>query len=140
MSLTNVRSDIRERMNLLGYTEWLDAFNLENVPETIIDKSYHIGSARGDGVKLNMHDQVIDFAQTIVFWRSGFSNPGEGLDLAIEGIQEILCDVLGPARRITPTFKNIRFQDFSLEPGAEDNDNLIKATINLTVQVSLAVT
>lgn len=139
MTLVGTRTFIRERMTLLGFTEWEDAFDIDNVPESLLDKSYHIGSPGGDHVKLNMHDQLINAKVALVFWRMGFNTPAAAVDSSLVDIETILCDFLAPAQRVVPVFRNVVLVDYKLEPLSDDNNNIIRSTINLTVQVSLAV-
>lgn len=138
MTLNEVRGFLREHLNELGYREWKDAFAVDNIPSTIDDKSYHILSPAASGVQLNMRDQVIDFDQNVSIIRKGFRNPAEAVDRVVADVQTILCDLLAPENRVAGHL-NVKFGGFTIEPLNDENDNSVRATINLSVQVSLGV-
>lgn len=139
MNLSIARTTIRSVMEDLGFEEWTDAFNIENIPETLLDKSFHILSPSASGVKLNMHDQVIDFEHHLTIFRRGFQNPAEAEDSIIEDCEDILCSILSPENRLVDKL-NIKFEGFTIDPLNIENDNSVKATIILIVQVTLGVT
>lgn len=139
MSLSLVRSFLRDRMNGLGYVEWTDAFSTENIPSTILDKTYHILSPSADGRAINMHDLPIDFSQELSIFRRGFRNPAEAVDGVIADLEDIICDLFDPEQRFDGHL-NIVLGGFTIEPLGDDNDNSVKATLNLSVQVTLGVT
>jgi hypothetical protein len=62
MSLTSVRPYFRTHCNALGFTEWMDGFNIENIPSTLIDMAYHIGPPQTTGISNNQGDQVTEAA------------------------------------------------------------------------------
>ena len=42
MSLSNIKSLFRTRLEGQSFEEWEDAFNLENIPNSSLDKAFHI--------------------------------------------------------------------------------------------------
>lgn len=135
--MTGVRPFIREIMEGQGFEEWTDAFNTSNIPETLLDKSFHILSPSGEGVSLNMNDQVINFEQQVSIFRKGFENPADAIDEVISDIRGILCEILSPAERVQEHL-NVIFEGFTIEPLNADNDNSVKATITFNVQVAMS--
>lgn len=139
MILSQVRTTIRDRMIGLGYEEWT-GFSDENVPETILDKTFHVSVSGGTGANLAMHVLRLPNDVKVTLWRKGFNNPVEAQDAALGSIQEMLCDLLNPATRSTPSYRRIDLSSYELEPIAGDNESVCKAIVNLTVETILEVT
>lgn len=139
MILSQVRTTIRDEIIELGYEEWT-GFSAENVPETILDKTFHVSVSGGSGSPLNMHVLKLPNDVALTLWRKGFNNPVEAQDAGLETIQEVLCDLLNPAVRTTPSYRRIDLSSYTLEPIAGDNDSICKIVINLTVETILEVT
>lgn len=139
MILSQVRTTIRDRMIGLGYEEWT-GFSDENLPETILDRTFHASVSGGSGSNLAMHVLKLPSDVKITLWRKGFNSPVEAQDAALSSIQEILCDLLNPAVRTTPSYRRIDLSSFELEPIAGDNESVCKAIVNLTVETILEVT
>lgn len=136
MTLTDVRDFLRTRMDALLFTEWQDGFNVNNIPDTILDKAYHILSPNAETVKLDMVILDMDFHQEIAVFRKGFRNPAEAIDAAIEDMETIIVDLISMANRFTGHL-NVIPGGFTIEPLSDDNDNSVKATLNLRVKVLL---
>ncbi len=132
MSVTLVVPLFRTRMDGLGYREHTDGFNIENIPSTIIDKSYHIEVITGTGGVINQHVQGVDMPITLRVFREGFRDPAAMRDEMLGDMQSIICDILTPAVRLTSGIKNIVFDSFSLLPLDDSNDNSIILEMNFT--------
>lgn len=139
MSLTAVRPFFRSVLNGQGYQEWVDAFNVENIPSTLLTKgAYHIESNEVVGVKLNQSDQELEMRISVSMYFKGYRNPSEAVDSAINKIQNFLKELLKPSNRIgqyDDGIKNVTFNDYALEPINISNDNIVKASVNFTVFV-----
>jgi hypothetical protein len=139
MSLTAVRPFFRSVLNSQGYQEWVDAFNIENIPSTVLTKgAYHIESNEVTGVKLNQADQELEMRVRINMFFKGYRNPSEAVDSAINKIQTFLKELLKPTNRIgqyEDGIKNVVFNDYGLESLNISNDNVVKASVNFTVFV-----
>jgi hypothetical protein len=138
MSLSLVRPFIRTRLNELGFQEWPDGFNTENIPETLLDKAYHIATPSADFGTLNHHDQPIDLRQELSIFRKGFRDPAEAIDTIIGDCEDIVCDLLDPENRFDGHL-NIVFRGFTIEPLNDENDNSVKAVLSFDVVVTLGV-
>lgn len=139
MTLSEVRTVIRDRMFLLGYEEWTN-FSDTNVPATELERAFHVAVTGGAGTNLNMHVLKLPNDVVLTIWRKGFNNPVEAMDAGLASIQEVLCDLLNPAVRTLPAYRRIDLNSYSLEPVAGDNESICKVIINLTVEVMLEVT
>lgn len=142
MSLTEIRPYFRTRFNALGYSEWQDAFNIENVPESIIDGSYHIEAFEIPAKSLNQTDLQLEPIVITKLVFLGFRYPSEALDKAMEALDDIYVEVLLPANRLEGTggLRNVLLIDTNIEPLNFDNDNGILITIRWRCQVNLCTT
>ena len=60
-------------MDGLGYEEWQDGFNFNNIPETILDQAYHVGPAEISGGVANQLDHKFDYDLTLRVFKKGFN-------------------------------------------------------------------
>lgn len=139
MGLVDVRPYFRARLNSLGYKEWSDGFNFDNIPENIIDKAYHIDDFEVTFESLNQTDLELDVSVTTRLFFKGFRNVKEALDICNERLDAILVEVLKPTNRLTGTLglRNVLLSSIKKEPVDVSNDNTIRVAIVWSVQVNL---
>lgn len=131
-----VRPYFRARMDSLGFQEWAEEFELDNVPETISDKSYHIKSRLINAVSQTVQPLRVDQeAQLVVIFR-GFSSPMNAEDAAHLGLETIVKDVLKPSNRLSGTegLRNVLFVRAEIEPLNFENDNSVRLIITFNCQ------
>lgn len=141
MSLSEVRPYFRARMNYLGYTEWADAFNFENIPESILDKSYHIDANQIRVISFNQADLSIDHSVTLRLFLKGFRTPKDALDSAMIRLDAIYQEVLKPGNRLTGTggLRNVLLDSTDLQPLSRSNDNAVMVEMNFIAKVHISV-
>jgi len=139
MSISNVRSFYRTQLETLGFDEWTDGFNFENIPSTILDKSFHIDVEPSTGGVINQHAQNVDMPVIIRVFRKGFRDPSNGIDLALLDVETIICAILAPSVRLSSDIKNVVLEGFSVNPLADSNDNAIMVEINFTNNLILEI-
>ena len=123
--LSLVRVYFRTRMESLGYVEWRDGFNFENIPSTLLDRSFHIES--GDVVPTASSHQVHEFSSpvTIRVYLKGFLDPVEAIDNAFDSADDIMMEILLPSNRIGLNVKDIVPTNISVKPLSDQNDNSV---------------
>lgn len=141
MSMTACKAYFRTQANAIGLKEWKDGFSFSNIPSNIIDKSYHLESGPGVGVKLNQNDQEINFQMIVRIFVKGFRDPASGIDTAIALTEDLLEQALDPATRLTQTtgIKQVTFESVNFEPPIGDNDNLVIASVQFRVLTILGL-
>lgn len=139
MRLADIRPFLREVVTDLGFTEWPDGFNFENIPENISEKAYHILTPSGDGGPISMHDQQVSVVNQIRIFRKGFRDPGEAIDTIMSDLDNVICDLFHPEHRFNGHL-NITLDGFEINPLSDSNDNSVVATLNVNVKVTLGVT
>jgi hypothetical protein len=117
MFIADVRPYFRTRMETLGYEEWSDGFNNENIPETLLERVFHLES--GEIAPTASNHQVHE-----VYLR-GFNNPVEAIDNAYVVAETILADILLPANRFGTCIKDVEPGAISAKPLSDRNDNSV---------------
>lgn len=142
MSLNLVRPYFRARLNALGYKEWSDGFNFDNIPENIIDKSYHLDANQITNTQLNHNDLEVSHTVVTRVWFKGFKTVKEALDRTMERIDDIMVEVLKPTNRVTGTggLRNVTLDNVVIEPLADSNDNTIRVSLTWDVRVYVCLT
>lgn len=122
--------------------EWEDAFNLANIPASIIDRSYHIFipsitiSPQNDRTK----DHRVN-AQ-IAYFRKGFKNPRVA---QLEGLDECFCliqAIVNPLKWNDPTYMiyRVNADQVTQSPVDGSNDNLIFFQMNFSLLMMVKTT
>lgn len=140
LCFSEVKPFYRTILKARGLTEHTDAFNIDNIPETIFNKSFHILFGPFLGTKLNMHIQETSVNVQIRFFLKGFRDPASGVDSAILLGENIIRDCLAPAKRIgTNSIKNVTFIRMSVDPYADSNDNLVSTLLEFETLIMLDI-
>lgn len=139
MSLSLIRAYFRQHMITLGFKEWKDAFNFENIPSTILNNSFHIESFSTRGVKLNQNDQEILSSIAIRLFKKGYRDPAQGVDLVIVDQESILLEILAHTNRIGGGIKTIKYIGSQIEQLNTDNDNAIMLKLDFECLITLGL-
>ena len=126
-------------MVALGFKEWKDGFNTDNIPSTIADKSFHLDTRAGVGIKLNQNDQEVNFDVNVKLFRKGFRDPASAIDQVLSDCQSIIVESCKASNRLTGNLKNVVFSGATIDPIADSNDNFVVLTMTFTAFVIIAV-
>lgn len=131
--LTSVRPFFRTRLNGLGFSEWKDGFQSDNIPRSLLDGAYHIESGLVTPTAPNQQLSVFDSEVVVRVFFKGFRSPADAIDKALEKAEVILSDILQPDVKHSLTcIKDIRSEQITVEPLAATNDNSVILTMNFT--------
>ena len=137
MSLSNVRGYFRTHFDAAGYEEWTDAFNRDDIPHSIINKSYHI--LNPTIVQTNHNQLHLELVETVeaTFILKGYRTPADAVDDAHTEIEALLDRILGHSNRTKSVagIKNVVLDNIDIEPYSEDNDNMVRVTMRFSVLV-----
>lgn len=140
MSLTHVRPYFRERALSLGWAEWKEPFNVNNIPATIIDNAFNVEMGRLSGLKQNQEDIETELPVIVRYFRKGYRDPQGALDLSIAAVDSYIREALRHNLRLVGVgLKNVRLVGTNWVRFNESNDNLIMAEMEFTTLVILAV-
>lgn len=139
MSITALRPYFKTRCETVGLKQHMDVFNLDNIPSSVMDLSYHIGAPRIDGTKLNQNDQEISASIDISFFIKGARLVSDAIDKAISKSNDLIVEAQKPVNRIGVLIKNVSLSSVIYEPIDASNDNSVKCTVSfncvLTIQL-----
>jgi hypothetical protein len=133
MALANVYELIQTKVESLGFTPWEDAFQIDNIPSTIQDKSFHveIGSIGGEPADHTTHR--FTFPMLIRVIRRGFRYPSEAKSQAMVDADSILAGLLEPAFRLLvgEDVKDLVPAGVELREFSGSNDNVLVLEIRI---------
>ncbi len=133
MGLSDVRAYFRTSMESLGYNEWRDGFNAENIPSTLLDNSFHIVS--GDITPtVNHQGHEFDCPITIRIFKKGFLDPVSAIDESYIDVETIYAEILSPANRLTVDVHDVVPTGISVNPLTLQNDNAAVVEINFNAK------
>lgn len=136
MSVTLVKPFVTSKLTALGYTEWTDAFGEDNLPSTLIDKSFHYRIISVDGTSFNQETIEYNLIFEVKIYFKGFNNTGSALDQSLADCEIVIADFQNIADQSTSQIKGLYFDSMTLEPLDEAlNDNIIVATLRFSVRV-----
>jgi len=139
MSFTEVRPYIRTRMNGLNYEEHKDGFDYENIPSTLLHKSYHIESSSISATSTGNGAIDCDVYVILRVFISGYKYPADGIDSALSRAEVILQDLIAPENRSPTCVQNILMDNINILPLSDSNNNAIILEVSLTANVLLVI-
>ena len=137
MSLDVIKPYFRLRCNSIGLVEHEDAFNIENIPDTLADGSYHISFLSFSGIKSNQNDQELLIPIEVVFFKKGYRYPSEGIDNALTLVESLIKEVQRPQYRLGTVIKNITTGNCDIEQQSLSNDNIVMVRIVFNLIMTL---
>lgn len=136
MSVTVIKPYITGKLAGLGYTEWQDAFGEDNLPSTLIDKSFHYKTASVSGTSFNQETIEYNVVVEVKIYFKGFNSTGSALDQSLADCEVVIADVQNVADVATAQIKGLFFDSMTLDPLDEAlNDNIIVATLIFNARV-----
>jgi len=138
MSLENVRTYFRSRLDGLGYSEWKDGFAFDNIPETVLDRSYHVFIESISGGPINHTHQDTESEVVVRLFYRGYRMASEAIDDSISGVEAIIADVCKVANR-TATLLNVIFDTADFNPLNAENDNSVFVEMRFSARVILGI-
>lgn len=130
MGIANVRQYFRDRMDAIGYVEWTDGFNVENIPSTVLDQSYHVESGQISATTANHQPHRFDCPIVLRVFFKGFNDPIRAIDDAYGYAEDILAEVLLPSNRLSNDIHDVQPVSIAVNPLTQQNDNSVILEIN----------
>lgn len=141
MSFKTIRPYFQERMSAVDneFKEWEDAFNIDNIPATILDKSWHLRfqpfsyNTGGAHTCLSFECPI-----TLSVFVKGYRNPVEAVDMALIFADAILKECTKPVQRLNqPKIKNVLPNNVSVRELNDSNDNAAVLEIQFICEVMI---
>jgi len=137
--IAEVQDYVRARMRELGYTEWTDGFNFENIPRTRLDTTFHIALGASAGVSNNQDHQIINSPFTVRIFGAQTRTPKDLIDAAVVRADAVIAKMINPRKRLVEiSIKNVVFNLMEVEQLDESNDNGVIVRVEFTASVFLS--
>lgn len=143
MSWNNVRPYFNSILEAQGYREWAEGFAVDTIPDTVLDKSFHVGLGPMEGIRQNQLDQETEVNVVLRTYYKGYRSSQEAIDTAVsesETIMKQLVKVADVGGRVsTAGLVNVTFNEVAIDPIDASNDNAVVVTAGYTVRVVIPV-
>ena len=140
MSFTDLRPYFQARLAAVDpdFREWEDGFNVDNIPSTILDKSWHLRFDPFSYVGTAHTCLSFDCGLTMSVFFKGYRNPQEAIDSALFFADAIIKECTNPVHRLNqPKIKNVLPSTVAVRELGATNDNAVVLEIQLTCEVIL---
>jgi len=136
MSITLIKPYFTQQLNALGFTEWEDAFGEDNLPSTVIDRSYHQRIVSVSGTAVNQESLEYFIIHEIKVYFKSFNNTDLGVDAALLESESVIVKCCNLPEYSTAGLKGVFLDSLDVSPFDNNvNDNLMVATIQFNVRV-----
>ena len=136
MSISFIKPYFSSKLIAAGYEEWPDGFGEDNIPSTVLDKSFHQRFISADSRAINQESFEMVVRHEIKVFIKGFNNPASAIDEGLVAGQTIVADCLNLADYLAAGVKALFFDGFTVDPyDAIENDNIIVLTLTFSVRV-----
>jgi hypothetical protein len=143
MSVSQVRTYFNDRVREVdsNLKVWDDAFNIDNVPESLIDTYYHV-QYNSVGVSTNNDVSIEDSVSVVItLWKKGFRDPIEAYDSINDLGLCIRLNCLQPAKiALTDNIRQVESVSVLSEPIEGSNDNIIKLSLEFNARLFFKIT
>lgn len=142
MSLTAPIQYAVKELTKLGYTEWEEPFDPENIPSSLMDKAFHVSMDPFNGFVKENVSQAIDVPVTVRCFFKGFRTPKDARDEAIAQCDEIIADMINATnfRSFSIPITGVQFDSGRIDPFENDqNDNVVVAVLTFVFRIYICV-
>ncbi len=139
MIYSKVRDYVNSIIGTYNLKKWDDAFNIDNIPTTLIDNGYHLSYSVPTITKQQRTIEA-GFSVTLNFFFKGYKTPSQKLDDAMDLVASISRDLASQDNvasfRVTDDYPIQDCNPISQVPTfIESNDNIIIITLELEMTV-----
>ena len=145
MKISKVRTYLSNQVKTIDsdFYEWEDAFNIDNIPSNIKDKSYHIAYEIPTSADFDTHlEDAIDVTVSVFF--KGYRTPAATLDTAMDLCNDIRIQAVKKesieAFRSTDDNPIFGVISNSIVPTTiPSNDNQVVITLQFTIRMAQTI-
>lgn len=143
MSVSQVRTYFIDRVQEVdsNLKVWDDAFNIDNVPESLIDTYFHV-QYNSVGVSTNNDISIEDSVSVVLtLWKKGFRDPIEAYDELNDLGLCIRLNCLQPDKiALTDNIRQVESVSVLSEPIEGSNDDIIKLSLEFNARLFFKIT
>lgn len=136
MSISLIKPYFTQQLNTLGLTEWTDAFGEDNLPSTVVDRSYHQRVVTVSGTSINQETLEYLVNHELKIYFKSFNDTDLGVDNALIESESVIVKCCNLPDYSTAGLKGVFLDSMDVSPfDNEVNDNLMVATIQFSVRI-----
>lgn len=136
MSISLIKPYFTQQLNALGLTEWTDAFGEDNLPSTVVDRSYHQRVVTVSGTSINQETLEYLVNHELKIYFKSFNDTDLGVDNALIESESVIVKCCNLPEYSTAGLKGVFLDSMDVSPfDNEVNDNLMVATIQFSVRI-----
>lgn len=136
MSISLIKPYFTQQLNTLGLTEWTDAFGEDNLPSTVVDRSYHQRVVTVSGTSINQETLEYLVNHELKIYFKSFNDTDLGVDNALIESESVIVKCCNLPEYSTAGLKGVFLDSMDVSPfDNEVNDNLMVATIQFSVRI-----
>lgn len=140
MSFIDLRPYFEERMKAVDcdLREWPDAFNAENIPSQILDKSWHVEFGPFNYTGTAHTCLHFDCPVQLRVFIKGYREPKEAVDSALKLANDVVKECCKPSNRLNQAhIKNVLPNLVDIRELAQANDNCAVLELTFDCEVVL---
>ena len=140
MSLKPVRSFIKSRLSETSssFKEHKDGFNRDNIPRSLLNKSYFIDVASSNNESTEGRVVTDEITARVELFYKGYRNTQSTIDDAMDEANNFKLRASNPSH-FSSLIKRVVCESIEVDPLADSNDNSILVTINMSITACFAV-
>ncbi len=122
--MKELRTYIKSRISSLGtgYKEHDDGFDRDNIPRSLLDKSYHVSIASAENIEATGQINIDRVQATLQIFYKGFRNVRSTAEASYTKASTLRDKLTNPAN-FTSVIKGCRVNSINVNPLSEDNNN-----------------
>lgn len=118
--------------------EWVDAFNIANIPQTQLDCAWHFSHGNATFIQYDQGCLSYLMPVTLRFFFKGYRSPADAVDNAVRKAEAIIKESCRHSRRLNqPYIKQVVPKDFNAEALDNSNDNTVVLVMSFDCRVHL---
>lgn len=138
MSLSLLIPYVRNKLQGLGYTEHTDEFDGDNIPATVMDKTFKLNPGSLSAQRASSKDYLWTYPLEIEIFFRGYNYPSAAVDGAFVEVEKIMDEVFDIADRYSQSgIRDIYPTGVSFEPFSSDNDSIVRVKIDMSAQINI---
>lgn len=140
MSLTAVRPYFTAQLTALGFTEWKDGFQDDNIPATLLDRSFFQLITNVSGTQTNNDNIEVSTQVEVRCYFKGYNDPFAAYDEAILKSEEVIKSCVNISSQVGTALKGVYLSTMNLEPlEIDNNDNVVRSVLVFEVRIGICL-
>lgn len=143
MSVSQVRTYFNARVQEVdsNLKVWDDAFNINNVPESLVDTYYHVqynNVAVSSNNDVSFEDSV---SVVVTLWKKGFRDPIAAYDELNDLGLCIRLNAVQPSKiSLTDNIRQVECTSVTSSPIEDSNDNIVQLSLEFNARLFFKIT